>query len=422
MAMVATADHAAGACALCNLIDVPDIWAVDGARIAPRLQKLCSCEQTPTNFMVDVGTSMLVSRPDALAWFKQNSSRRVIGFEAHPSNCKTVYKSFSTIRQQFVCKAVADRAGTLMLDGESQEGSLNYTSADNLPSVSSSLTVPVTTLDIELPQSKRIWVLKMDVQGSEVHVLRGAQRLLDRGLVSWIYTEVAPYLLRDSSTRDSPSSASTLLDMLEKFGFACVNSRRRNRHRLLGQPDRAAPAPTNGSKVEFCGYSCPCKYTNILCGHKRVAVAPRRWKEVLLRELCEQPNCTWRQSWQGLGRQICTPPGARRRILYTSNAGDAGARTAKQALTKDRPLEVNVDWRSSKVRIAGLRHPVSGHTKRTQASRQPKPSTDAYSVVFILSCLGAFIIATCMVIVYLPWHAMCGTCGFDESPEGKGLG
>lgn len=74
-----------------------------------------------------------------------------------------------------------------------------------------------------------MWVLKIDVQGGEVDVLRGAKRLLAERRVSWIYPEfdvMALHVLR--------SSAADLLNLLEAHDFSCVNSRQRNGHRALG--------------------------------------------------------------------------------------------------------------------------------------------------------------------------------------------
>ena len=65
-----------------------------------------------------------------------------------------------------------------------------------------------------------MWVLKIDVQGGEVDVLRGAKRLLAERRVSWIYPEfdvMALHVLR--------SSAADLLNLLEAHDFSCVNSR-----------------------------------------------------------------------------------------------------------------------------------------------------------------------------------------------------
>ena len=401
------------ACTLCKLVDVPEPWSVDATRIAPRLQKLCDCGQAPRNLMVDVGTSMLASKPDALAWIRQNRSRRVIGFEAHPSNCETVYKAFESIGQRFVCKAVADSAGTLMLDGTGQQGTLGYNGpADN---GTSSLSVPVTTLDSELSHTRPIWVLKIDVQGSEVRVLRGAQGLLDRGLISWVYTEMAPYLLRDSSAGDKPSSASTLLDVLEAAGFACVNSRRKNMQRLLTENDRLFATAENRSK--FCAYTCPCKYTNLLCGHRRVAVAPRRWKEALLGELCDQPQCVWNADWQGLGRNMCNPPSSNQpRMLFASFVasaldsltGEANIWAAMHAFIEGNPLtRLDFDWHTFKVRMPDQTHTSSWRTHGNAWSHQSW--TLEWSVVSVLACM-LFLAATCKLVLHFVWTPkVCST-------------
>ena len=302
----------------CRVSDVPDVWTVDAWRITPRLQRLCPCERSATPLMVDVGTSSMASGVDALEWWKQNHSRRTVGFEAHPVNCADVRRAFAASGQRFVCKAVSDAPGNVTLTGSGQ-GAL----VGGGPPSGERHIVRATTLDAELADSGHVWLLKLDVQGSELHALNGARALLKSGRVSWVYTELDPHMLRAASSAGRPSSVRRLLDLLDAFGFACVNSRRRNAHSTLGYPNPVTQAATvvgaqdrsvrggtaAAQPATQCGYSCPCKYTNILCGHHRVAVPPFRWKQALLDEICNQPRCTYREEWRGITpASLCNAP------------------------------------------------------------------------------------------------------------------
>ena len=108
----------------------------------------------------------------------------------------------------------------------------------------------------------------VDLQGSEVVALRGAKRLLDRQLVSWIFCEFDPFLLEKNG-----ASASTLLDLLHVSGFSCVNARSKSWR------------PWNYYKVDN-GSNIKHFWTNLLCGHRTVArwVGDRDWRRQILSE------------------------------------------------------------------------------------------------------------------------------------------
>ena len=135
-----------------------------------------------------------------------------------------------------------------------------------------------------------MWVLKIDVQGGEVDVLRGAKRLLAERRVSWIYPEfdvMALHVLR--------SSAADLLNLLEAHDFSCVNSRQRNGQRALGYVgELKLTFQGEATNATFCGYHCPCRYTNLLCGSHRVAQCRcPGWKGGASGGLfCTQPFCS----------------------------------------------------------------------------------------------------------------------------------
>lgn len=96
--------------------------------------------------------------------------------------------------------------------------------------------------------------------------LQGAKALFDMRMVSWIFCEFDPFLLRRAGT-----SSSVLLDLLYDNGFACVNSRAKSwrpwNYYQIG----------NGSTTKHF-------WTNLLCGHQTAArwVGDEDWRRRFL--------------------------------------------------------------------------------------------------------------------------------------------
>ena len=91
-----------------------------------------------------------------------------------------------------------------------------------------------------------IWLLKVDAQGHEVHALSGASSLLASRVVSHIFTEFAPRLLRDNG-----AVPRALPDLLWSYGYACFDVRngdgpRYGRKLGRGSVKRAARMPRRG--------------------------------------------------------------------------------------------------------------------------------------------------------------------------------
>lgn len=122
--------------------------------------------------------------------------------------------------------------------------------------------------------------MAVDLQGFEVLALHGAMELLNAQLVSWIFCEFDPFLLRQAGTQ-----ASVLLDLLHVNGFACVNSRAKS-----WRPWNHYQGHANGSGKHF--------WTNILCGHKTVAqwVGSKDWRQLLLDGYCQKHLEAWSSS------------------------------------------------------------------------------------------------------------------------------
>ena len=130
-------------------------------------------------------------------------------------------------RSSFSCAGVSDRKGVFELEeSEGAEGSqlkddpaaLGQTWVDGGQTFKGAgrTRVPVVTLDSEVPGDAAVWMLKADVQGHEMQVLRGARKLLHERRVAWMVLELDVFALKAASAPGRPSSGSELLGFLER--------------------------------------------------------------------------------------------------------------------------------------------------------------------------------------------------------------
>ena len=130
-------------------------------------------------------------------------------------------------RSSFSCAGVSDRKGVFELEeSEGAEGSqlkddpaaLGQTWGEGAQKSKAAVRtrVPVVTLDSEVPGDAAVWMLKADVQGHEMQVLRGARKLLHERRVAWMVLELDVFALKAASAPGRPSSGSELLGFLER--------------------------------------------------------------------------------------------------------------------------------------------------------------------------------------------------------------
>eukprot|EP00316_Scyphosphaera_apsteinii_P005435 CAMPEP_0119325478 /NCGR_PEP_ID=MMETSP1333-20130426/65927_1 /TAXON_ID=418940 /ORGANISM="Scyphosphaera apsteinii, Strain RCC1455" /LENGTH=270 /DNA_ID=CAMNT_0007333475 /DNA_START=148 /DNA_END=960 /DNA_ORIENTATION=+ len=221
---------------------------------------------------IDGGTSF--EPGDAFSWLQIQKNWHVKAFEPLPRNCRLAQKYLASFRNRtdFVCKALGSTAGnaSFHVDGE-QGGSLIFRPTN------SSLLVPVTTLDVEVG-FKEVFLLKLDLQGSELLALRGATHLLRDNRLSWLFTEFSPTLLQNGGT-----SAAHFLRFLKGHGFVCRNFRE-NTYR---------PWWCNEAVMQSDGRTMQACWTDLICGHKSVAVTSVDWEQNILSQYCrhQSPFC-----------------------------------------------------------------------------------------------------------------------------------
>lgn len=150
--------------------------------------------------MVDVGANIGVYSATVAA-------AKVYAFEPSPRAFKLLQKNTNHLRHVNVFNtAVSDYHGTANLW-------LNdYNHGDNRLHGDTGVTVPVTTLDSVIGEP--IDFMKIDTQGSEVAVLRGARGLIERSPDLVMLIEYWPHGLEMAG-----SSSADLLGLLDDLGF-----------------------------------------------------------------------------------------------------------------------------------------------------------------------------------------------------------
>jgi FkbM family methyltransferase len=102
---------------------------------------------------------------------------------------------------------------TVNLKGQSNFGSLSYVMS-NYKSGISTITIPQTTLDLELQNELLIGLIKIDVQTFELFVLQGALQVIKQSFPS-IFVEISPKLMKSGLGYDYRS----IYSLLVSFGY-----------------------------------------------------------------------------------------------------------------------------------------------------------------------------------------------------------
>ena len=138
--------------------------------------------------MVDVGANYGYF---SLLWAAASPKHRVIAFEASPRNHSPLRAN--VVQNGFVDRidvretAVGREAGTLefSLGGSEETGWGSF----SLVGASQTTSVPVVTLDDAVPADSSIDLLKIDDEGADTWVLRGARTLLGQKRIKHIFFE-----------------------------------------------------------------------------------------------------------------------------------------------------------------------------------------------------------------------------------------
>lgn len=148
--------------------------------------------------MIDVGANLGLF---SLLLSKRYPDRRVLAFEPSPSTCSALKVNVIENGARMVeCfqKAIADREGFVAFSVREHARANASIRDDVLPPTPGDIQVPCTSLDAVCAAEDigRIAMLKVDVEGYESLVFRGAAAVLSRVRPDVIYFEVCPGLTK----------------------------------------------------------------------------------------------------------------------------------------------------------------------------------------------------------------------------------
>ncbi|MDQ3200263.1 MAG: FkbM family methyltransferase, partial [Verrucomicrobiota bacterium] len=138
----------------------------------------------------------------------------VHSFEPDPLNCerlRTALSGFSNIRINKL--AVSDQTGDSLLY-VSDDLNVDHRAYPSPDEDRRTVSIETTRLDDYVADKGRVDLLKLDIQGYELHALRGAQRVLADNPAIKILFEFWPYGLAQAGTRSEE-----LVSYLQEQGF-----------------------------------------------------------------------------------------------------------------------------------------------------------------------------------------------------------
>jgi len=186
--------------------NTPEAWE-------PKVWRHLMSRLRPGDVFVDVGAHIGLYALGAAQ--RVGPTGRVFAFEADPANARDLRRHVALNGHgdiiSVIDRAVGDHVGEVAFSAAaSLESTVSY--ADNANATS----VAITTLD-DWFSGARIDLLKIDVEGYEAHVLRGAKDLLTDGdrAPAYVYVEMHPYAWPAFNT-----SFDEIRSMLEEARYA----------------------------------------------------------------------------------------------------------------------------------------------------------------------------------------------------------
>lgn len=138
---------------------------------------------------------------------------RVIAFEPEPQNFERLLKNVAYFRNvDAVHAAVSDYSGDITLFC-SQDLNVDHQTYDN-GEMRKRVIVPAVSRDDYFERGQQIDLVKLDVQGFEFHVLKGARRLFQESANLVLLIEFWPYGLQMAGVEPD-----ALLELVEEMGF-----------------------------------------------------------------------------------------------------------------------------------------------------------------------------------------------------------
>jgi len=193
-----------------------DVWA--------DIARLSECWGFPVNCVFDVGANIGQTSLTVLARFPNT---KVYSFEPHPDTFRRLAEGLKDQHAQVFNIALSDKSGEAELFTYDTDmiNSLTPTSAFAVRFRKTGKSIPIITSTIDEFCSscgvRTIDVLKVDTEGCDLKVLKGAAGKLGSQEIRFIYTEFNDILERSGRTGGALAPISAFL---EPFGFNFVAS------------------------------------------------------------------------------------------------------------------------------------------------------------------------------------------------------
>jgi FkbM family methyltransferase len=175
----------------------------------------------------DVGANYGMTVLQAARIVKENGE--VLAIEPSPANLEILKRNIHLNGYDSVIQpidaAVCDRDGgtitfSLIDNGLSPCNSLMFSNATNseIPQVSQEISVPTISLDGLMSKNKRLpKLVKIDVEGAELKVLKGAIQLLSSQSAPMLILAIHPFWL------ETPEDCQEILSLLKGWGYQIYN-------------------------------------------------------------------------------------------------------------------------------------------------------------------------------------------------------
>lgn len=142
------------------------------------------------------------------------SNGMVHSFEPDPTNCRRLRAAVSGLANVRVNQmAVSDHSGESLLY-VSDELNVDHRAYPSADENRRTIAIQTVALDDYVSEKARVDLLKLDIQGFELHALRGAERVIRQNAAIKILLEFWPYGLKQAGT-----SAAELITYLQDRGF-----------------------------------------------------------------------------------------------------------------------------------------------------------------------------------------------------------
>lgn len=194
-----------------------------GIRWLNDIKKLCCAYDKKIDIAFDVGANVGATSIEML-----ECSNSVYAFECHPDTFKKLECNLAGTNAQTFEMAMSDVSGSNILYDYGELGYINSLSpnaryAVHFKKKASQLQVTTTTIDDFCEQNSifKIDVLKIDTEGHDFNVLKGAERMLRNNAIAFIYFEFNDFIQEKST---NGGSLNEITEYLSSFGFQFVGT------------------------------------------------------------------------------------------------------------------------------------------------------------------------------------------------------